>query len=81
MSAPDRLALRAYQREAKRHRLNADRAASRLAKLVAEVQGDANPLTALGAARNLASELTDLTAALSALTALHDVEFLTDDLE
>lgn len=79
MAAPDPGYVRGYRAEVDRHRKNAERAAEYIAEKIASIRRGNNPRLALGDARNLASDLSELTAALAALSALADVEFLATD--
>jgi hypothetical protein len=83
MAAPDPLAVRGYNAEAKRRRTNAERALSEATKKVERLRellmGDGDPGLALGEAQRLGVDVAELVVHLAGLAALHDVEFLTTD--
>lgn len=80
----DDLAGRMYHNEVSRHRKKAERALrdlrTKATNLETYLRGNELP-TAVGAARNAASDLAELTEALSALQALTDVGFLVTEKE
>ena len=85
MPAPDPLVARVFEMQLRRHR---DGARNELKNAQGKVQSLAQDLDegskesiviALGTAKNLARDLADLIAHLSALTTLQDVEFLVAD--
>lgn len=77
----DPIAVRGYRNQVKRYTNNARREAAEIKARIASISADIDrgaATLALGAARNMARDLAELTTALSALEALKDVEFLTD---
>jgi hypothetical protein len=82
MTAPDPLNVRAYNSQVKRHQNKAYREAASIKQRLAEVTrglDDGNVTLPLGAARNMAMDVAELVAALSALEVLADMSFLTTD--
>lgn len=87
MTAPDPLAVRIFEQQIKRHQANArndfasvqGKVQSLASYLEALSNGDV--VIALGSAKNLARDVADLIADLSALVTLNDVDFLTKDTE
>ena len=87
MTAPDPLAVRVFEQQITRHQANArnDFASihGKVQAIASNVEnlGPADIVLALGAARNLARDVGDLIASLSALDTLKDVDFLVTDTE
>ena len=87
MTAPDPLYVRAFENQIKRHEGNARRDFASVQRNVQSIAsnledlGPADVVMALGAARNLARDVGDLIASLSALATLKDVEFLVSGTE
>lgn len=85
MTAPDPLAVRIFEQQIKRHQANAR---NDFASVQGKVQSIAHNLEtlsngdvviALGASKNLARDVAELIADLSALATLNDVNFLATD--
>ena len=82
MTAPDPLNVRTFNNQIKRHKSNARRDFANVQRSVQSIAANLESLgpndivLALGSARNLARDVADLIAGLSALDTLKDVEFL-----
>lgn len=75
MAAPDPLAVRMYENTVENQQKTARDALNHLLRQLGSVDMT-SPVTALGAARNAAMTLAELTAALSALKTAEDLRFL-----
>lgn len=82
MPAPDPLVVRAYNSQVERHRSNARQEAASIRGRINAISADlesGSVTMPLGSAKNMAREVADLIAALSALAVLADLEFPTTD--
>lgn len=79
MPSPDKLAIRMYETTVANLQRDVEAALNHVKYAVNSIEPD-NPTIAIATARNAATTLAELTAALSALRAAEDLRFLTKEM-